>query len=80
MARCERRFFTAPIFIRCEFAVGGDFISPPYDQYRPSYGRTVESHPRQCIIVGSINAEDAGFLRDVRTCLRLFVRDISVHR
>ena len=40
------------------------FISRTDDDYRPSYGRTVESHPRQCIIVGSTNSE-SGFLRDI---------------
>lgn len=39
------------------------FISRTEDKYRPAYGRTVEAFPRQCIIVGSTNAED-GFLRD----------------
>lgn len=39
------------------------FISRADDKFRPSYGRTVESHPRQCIIVGTTNAEN-GFLRD----------------
>ena len=40
------------------------FISRTDDKYRMAYGITVESHPRQCIIVGSTNAEN-GFLRDV---------------
>ena len=40
------------------------FISRVDDKYRASYGVTVESHPRQCIIVGSTNAE-TGFLRDI---------------
>lgn len=40
------------------------FISRTDDEYRPSYGRTVESHPRRCIIVGSTNSE-SGFLRDI---------------
>ena len=40
------------------------FLSRRDDDYRPSYGRTVESHPRQCIIVGSTNAQ-SGFLRDI---------------
>ena len=40
------------------------FISRVDDKYRASYGVTVESHPRQCIIVGSTNAE-SGFLRDI---------------
>jgi predicted P-loop ATPase len=40
------------------------FASRIDDKYRPSYGRVVESHPRQCIIIGSTN-NDGGFLRDV---------------
>lgn len=40
------------------------FISRVDDKYRASYGVNVESHPRQCIIVGSTNAE-SGFLRDI---------------
>jgi predicted P-loop ATPase len=40
------------------------FISRTDDKYRASYGVNVESHPRQCIIVGSTNAE-SGFLRDI---------------
>ncbi|MCG1024524.1 virulence-associated E family protein [Dehalobacter sp.] len=40
------------------------FISRMDDKYRASYGVSVESHPRQCIIVGSTNAE-SGFLRDI---------------
>jgi len=40
------------------------FVSRTDDKYRPSYGMIVESHPRQCIIVGSTNCE-SGFLRDI---------------
>ena len=40
------------------------FITRTDDKYRPSYGRAVESHPRQCIIVGTTNS-DGGFLRDI---------------
>ena len=39
------------------------FISRNEDKYRPAYGRTVQHYPRQCIIVGTTNA-DEGFLRD----------------
>ena len=39
------------------------FISRTEDKYRPAYGRTVVTYPRQGIIVGSTNA-DEGFLRD----------------
>lgn len=40
------------------------FLSRTDDKYRASYGVNVESHPRQCVIVGTTNAEN-GFLRDV---------------
>lgn len=40
------------------------FLSRTDDVYRPSYGKVIESHPRQCIVVGSTNAEN-GFLRDI---------------
>lgn len=39
------------------------FISRTEDKFRPAYGRVVQTYPRQCIIVGSTNA-DEGFLRD----------------
>lgn len=40
------------------------FITRTDDKFRQSYGVTVESHPRNNIIVGSTNSE-SGFLRDV---------------
>jgi predicted P-loop ATPase len=40
------------------------FISRVDDKFRASYGVNVESHPRQCVIVGSTNST-GGFLRDV---------------
>lgn len=38
------------------------FISKSEDIYRPSYGRVVETYPRQCVIVGTTNEDD--FLQD----------------
>lgn len=40
------------------------FISRVDDKYRQAYGTVVESHPRQCIIVGTTNSM-GGFLRDI---------------
>ncbi|QCH27820.1 virulence-associated E family protein [Clostridium tyrobutyricum] len=40
------------------------FITRLDDKFRHSYGSYVESHPRQCIIVGTTNSEK-GILRDV---------------
>lgn len=40
------------------------FISRTDDKFRPAFGRTVQDHPRQGIIVASTNAQD-GFLRDI---------------
>lgn len=49
---------------KMEVEVVKAFISRETDKYRPAYGATVEDHPRQCIIVGTTNAE-SGFLRDI---------------
>lgn len=40
------------------------FITRTDDKFRQSYGVSVESHPRSCIIVGTTNS-DGGFLRDI---------------
>lgn len=40
------------------------FITSLDDKYRPPYGRTVERHLRQCILIGTVNSGDRGFLRD----------------
>lgn len=47
------------------------FISTVDDKYRPSYGRVVESHPRQCVIFATVNGDGRGYLRDI-TCNRRF--------
>ena len=48
------------------------FLSTSDDKYRPSYGKTVESHPRQCIIIASVNGE-RGYLRDITGNRRFWV-------
>ena len=53
------------------------FLSTSDDKYRPSYGKVVESHPRQCIIVGSVNGE-RGYLRDITGNRRFWI--VKVHQ
>ena len=53
------------------------FLSTADDKYRPSYGKTVESHPRQCVIIGSVNGE-RGYLRDVTGNRRFWV--VKLHQ
>jgi predicted P-loop ATPase len=48
------------------------FLSTSDDKYRPSYGKTVESHPRQCVIIASVNGE-RGYLRDITGNRRFWV-------
>jgi predicted P-loop ATPase len=48
------------------------FLSTSDDTYRPSFGRTVESHPRQCVIIASVNGE-RGYLRDITGNRRFWV-------
>ena len=58
------------------------FLSRVDDKYRASYGLNVESHPRQCVIVGSTNTE-SGFLRDITGNRRFWpvrVNDESVKK
>lgn len=38
------------------------FITKQEDSFRPAYGRTSETYPRQCVFVGTTNTSD--FLRD----------------
>ena len=48
------------------------FLSTLDDQYRPSYGKVVESHPRQCIIIATVNG-DRGYLRDITGNRRFWI-------
>ena len=56
-------------FGKAEVGLIKAFITAKVDRYRPSYGRTVESFPRQCILVGTTN--ERTYLRD-RTGNRRF--------
>lgn len=51
------------------------FITRQDDKYRVAYGINVESHPRQCIIVGTTNSQN--FLRDVSGNRRYFVLTVT---
>jgi len=48
---------------KAEIEAVKSFLSRQKDIFRPAYGRRTVEHPRQCIVVGSTNA-DTGFLRD----------------
>ncbi len=48
------------------------FITSQIDNYRPSYGRTVESHPRQAVVIATVNGEN-GYLRDVTGNRRFWI-------
>ena len=53
------------------------FLSTADDKYRPSYGKTVESHPRQCIIIATVNGE-RGYLRDITGNRRFWI--VKLHQ
>ncbi len=48
------------------------FISTTDDKFRPSFGHVVESHPRQTVIIATVNGE-RGYLRDVTGNRRFWI-------
>jgi putative DNA primase/helicase len=40
------------------------FMSSPKDTYRPSYAKQTIDVPRQCVFVGTVNPDGAGYLND----------------
>lgn len=49
------------------------FLSRRYDKFRPAYGRRVVDYPRQCIMVGTVNPEIAGYLKDLTGNRRFWI-------
>ena len=48
------------------------FISTKDDKYRPPFGHVVESHPRQTVIIATVNGE-RGYLRDITGNRRFWI-------
>lgn len=49
------------------------FLSRQYDKYRPAYGRRVVDYPRQCVMVGTVNGETTGYLKDLTGNRRFWI-------
>jgi hypothetical protein len=49
------------------------FLSRQYDKFRPAYGRRVVDYPRQCIMVGTVNRETNGYLKDLTGNRRFWI-------
>lgn len=49
------------------------FLSRQFDKYRPAYGRRVVDYPRQCIMVGTVNPETSGYLKDLTGNRRFWI-------
>lgn len=54
------------------------FITKQEDTFRPAYGRTSETYPRQCVFFGTTNNRD--FLRDPSGNRRFMPIDVNVDR
>lgn len=49
------------------------FLTRQYDKYRPAYGRRIVDYPRQCIMVGTVNPENNGYLKDLTGNRRFWI-------
>ena len=49
---------------RAEVARAKQFFTVKEDNYRPPYGRSIITVPRQCVFAGTINPDSSGYLRD----------------
>lgn len=52
------------------------FVTCTDDKYRPSYGRNVMSHPRQCVIFATVNGR-RGYLRDITGNRRFWIIKVN---
>lgn len=48
------------------------FLTQQNDRFRPPYGRTLIDAPRRCVLVGTINPEGVGYLRDATGARRFW--------
>lgn len=48
------------------------FLSHQFDRYRPPYGRNVVKADRRCILVGTINPDGTGYLKDTTGARRFW--------
>jgi predicted P-loop ATPase len=62
-------------FSRSEASRAKAFITVTRDTYRPSYGRATRDFPRQCVFVGSTNAET--YLKDETGARRYWPVDVG---
>jgi predicted P-loop ATPase len=49
------------------------FLSRQVDKYRPAYARRVVDFPRQCIVVGTVNGQVTGYLKDLTGNRRFWI-------
>lgn len=61
--------------IRTESSTVKEFLSRPYDNYRPPYGKSDEQFPRQCVFFATTN--DDRFLTDATGNRRFWVIEVN---